>query len=81
MNEVPKELWIRISADSRYKLYVNQEFVEYGPAKGDTQIWYYDEINIAPWLQTGSRRKWICTAADSGRVLWISGNKLEIRWF
>ena len=39
---------IKISADSKYKLYVNDQFVCYGPARGDRQIWYYDEPNVWP---------------------------------
>ena len=39
---VPEKLDIRISADSRYKLYVNGNLAEIGPSKGDRQIWYYD---------------------------------------
>lgn len=41
---------IKISADSKYKLYVNNHFVCYGPARGDRQVWYYDEPNISPYL-------------------------------
>lgn len=44
---------IRISADSRYKLYINGRFVEAGPSKGDAQIWFYDEISIRPYLTKG----------------------------
>nr|WP_314466235.1 alpha-L-rhamnosidase C-terminal domain-containing protein [uncultured Clostridium sp.] len=44
---------IRISADSRYKLYINGRFVEAGPSKGDSQIWFYDEISIGQYLKKG----------------------------
>lgn len=42
-----------ISADSRYKFYVNDQLVEIGPSKGDREIWYYDTIEIAPFLRKG----------------------------
>lgn len=44
---------IQITADSRYKLYVNGAFVETGPARGNGKAWYVDEVDIAPWLQAG----------------------------
>ena len=44
---------IKISADSRYKLYINNRFVEAGPSKGDGQVWFYDQISIKPYLKTG----------------------------
>lgn len=45
---------IKISADSKYKLYVNDDLVCYGPARGDQQIWYYDEPDIIPYLYEGN---------------------------
>lgn len=52
-SEKKRECVIRISADSRYKLYVNGRFVEYGPAKGDDKVRYYDTVNIGPHLTEG----------------------------
>ena len=44
---------LRISADSRYKLYVNGKLAEVGPSKGDRQVWFLDEVNILPYLHSG----------------------------
>ena len=44
---------IEISADSRYKLYVNGELVQIGPSKGDRMKWYYDTVDLAPCLKKG----------------------------
>lgn len=45
---------IRISADSRYKLYINGKFIEFGPSKGNSKIWYYDEIDVKDYLTIGN---------------------------
>lgn len=52
--KAPLNAKINISADSRYKLYVNGNLVEVGPSKGDNQIWFYDTVNILPYLQSGT---------------------------
>lgn len=49
----PKLVRLRISADSRYKLYINGKLAEMGPSRGDRQIWHYDEIDILPYLVEG----------------------------
>lgn len=53
LDRKPETMKLRISADTRYKLYVNGQFAEFGPAKGDQQIWYVDTVEIAPWLLEG----------------------------
>lgn len=52
-DSLPGEYKIKISADTRYKLYLNGEFLQFGPARGDDKVWYYDEVNLAPALRQG----------------------------
>lgn len=47
---------IRVSADQRFKLYVNGTLVATGPQRGDLQHWFYDELDISPWLKAGENR-------------------------
>ena len=51
---VPGSFPVRICADGRYKLYCNGAFCEAGPCKSDNHLRYYDEVELAPYLHTGS---------------------------
>ncbi len=51
--EVPSSFIIHISADNRYKLYINGELTGLGPARGDVDNWIYDTYDIAPYLVEG----------------------------
>lgn len=49
----PSGFVIHVSADNRYKLYVNGTLVSLGPARGDTYYWNYETVDLAPYLTTG----------------------------
>jgi alpha-L-rhamnosidase len=50
---VPSKFIIHVSADNRYRLFVNGQAVCFGPARGDLTHWYYESIDIAPYLKPG----------------------------
>ncbi len=54
METVPETFVVNISADNRYKFFVNGTEVCFGPARGDLAHWYYETIDIAPFLKTGN---------------------------
>lgn len=54
LQDVPENLPVRVSADSRYKLYVNGRLAELGPCKGDGSVWYYDTVDLASYLIPGT---------------------------
>jgi len=49
----PVRFIIHVSADNRYKLYVNGVLVSLGPARGDTYYWNYETVDLAPYLTAG----------------------------
>ncbi len=54
LEELPASRQIRITADSRYKLYVNGRFVQKGPQKAlDLKEWFVDTAELASFLQVG----------------------------
>jgi len=53
ISKVPLSFIVHISADNRYKLYVNGKFISDGPAKGDLPHWRFETIDLAPYLKTG----------------------------
>lgn len=44
---------LHFSADTRYKLFVNGKRVAVGPARSSPWMWYYDTLDIGPYLQAG----------------------------
>ncbi len=49
----PATFVIHVSADNRYKLFVNEKLVSLGPVRGDLQHWHYETVDIAPYLKSG----------------------------
>lgn len=50
----PEKFIVHVSADNRYKLYVNGILVSLGPARGDLLHWNFETVDIAPQLQPGN---------------------------
>ncbi len=44
---------IHVSADNRYKLFVNENLVSTGPARGDLEHWNFETIDLKPFLREG----------------------------
>ena len=54
LDSIPESLPIDITADSRYKLYVNGVFVQKGPQKAmDLREWFVDDAEIARYVSNG----------------------------
>lgn len=49
----PTRFVVHVSADNRYRLFVNGKAVAIGPARSDTQNWNYETIDLAPYMQAG----------------------------
>lgn len=44
---------VDVSADSRYRLYVNGRSVCVGPCKGDDMVWFHENVDLKPYLVPG----------------------------
>jgi alpha-L-rhamnosidase len=49
----PASFVVHISADNRYKLFVNEKLVSLGPARGDLNHWNFETVDLAPYLKSG----------------------------
>ncbi|HET9386872.1 MAG TPA: family 78 glycoside hydrolase catalytic domain [Gemmatimonadales bacterium] len=50
---VPARFVVQVSADNRYRLYVNGTQVSSGPQRSDVAHWRYETLDIAPQLRAG----------------------------
>lgn len=53
LKEKPEKFIVHLSADNRYRFYVNGKQVCFGPARGDQYNWYYESVDIAGFLKAG----------------------------
>ena len=53
LDSVPQKFVIHVSADNRYKLFVNGRQAAFGPARGDIFNWNFETVDIAPLLRAG----------------------------
>jgi len=49
----PSRFVVHVSADNRYRLFVNGDQVSSGPQRSDLMHWRYETIDLAPWLRAG----------------------------
>ena len=49
----PSHFTIYVSADNRYKLFINGQLVSLGPARGDIFHWNYEIVDLANYLRNG----------------------------
>ena len=52
LDTLPVEFIVHVSADNRYKLFVNGKQVALGPARGNIYNWNFETVDIAPYLKS-----------------------------
>jgi len=53
LDKVPDGFTIYVSADNRYRLFVNGQEVSSGPARGSLEYWRYETVDISDHLKKG----------------------------
>ncbi|WP_217902323.1 alpha-L-rhamnosidase N-terminal domain-containing protein [Siphonobacter sp. BAB-5385] len=49
----PEHFYVHVSADNRYKLFVNGKLVSLGPARSDPYNWNFETVDLGPHLKKG----------------------------
>ena len=65
LTELPVHFFIHVTADNRYRLFINGRPIGSGPARGDLYNWNFETYDIAPYLVQGKN----CLAA----LVWNMG--------
>jgi len=53
LHSKPENYLVHVSADNRYKLFVNSQLISFGPTRGDIAHWNYETIDLAHYLKVG----------------------------
>ncbi|MDX1285229.1 MAG: alpha-L-rhamnosidase N-terminal domain-containing protein, partial [Draconibacterium sp.] len=53
VNEISDSITIYVSADNRYRLFINGKEISHGPSRGTLHHWRYETINISSYLKKG----------------------------
>jgi len=53
LQAAPRRFVVHVSADNRYRLFVNGEQVSSGPQRSDLMHWRYETVDLAPHLRAG----------------------------
>jgi alpha-L-rhamnosidase len=53
LTAAPEQFIVHVSADNRYRLFINGEFISAGPARSDLDHWRYETVDLAPHLKAG----------------------------
>ena len=76
----PASFIIHVSADNRYKLYVNGVQVSLGPAAGSPKYWNFETVDIAQYLQPGKNTvaALVWNAASLAPIVQMSNGRLAL---
>ncbi len=53
LEAAPAKFVVHVTADARYRLFVNGESVSFGPQRSDRWVWHYETVDLARWLKPG----------------------------
>src|SRR6185503_21235521 len=53
LDSAPRRFVVHVSADNRYRLYVNGVQISSGPQRSDVTHWRYETVDLAPQLRAG----------------------------
>ncbi len=72
---------LHITADDYYKLYINGQFVAMGPAPGYPWRYYYNTVDVSPYLKEGQNTIAVHTYYQGlNNLAWVSSDRRQSFW-